>query len=136
MPTGQRKQLETKRDNVKRVLGHYEYIKPTIVETLGEEKAEETIQSLNDSINDLENKMHALPIHHEYNGTMYLRRPYSNPVEVIEIKGGKAIMREELITWQVYNPNGDYYGLSRWVYKDPELKTLLKREDGQPVFAD
>ncbi|MDC0535501.1 hypothetical protein OAO18_06795 [Francisellaceae bacterium] len=136
MKQAERKDFQAKKERIERMIHQCNYNKETLVSTLGEYDFQSIIQKFTDSVALLEKEIQSIPIHHEYNGTFYLRKPYTEPLEVIKVINGKIIMREDLVTWKVYLPDGEYYGLARLVYKDKELRTSFKREDGHPILEN
>lgn len=134
MKYGQRKNCQAKKERIERIRRQCNHNKNTLIATLGENEFNHLLNSFDNSIALLEKEIQALPIHHEYQGTLYLRKPYTEPLEVIEIINGKIVMREDLVSWGVYYPDGHYHGLARFVYKDKALKQLFNREDGYPVL--
>lgn len=134
MKQGERKDFIARKERIERMIEQCNYNKDTLIATLGDEELERIIEKFTDSVELLEKEIQDMPVHHEYQGTFYLRKPYTEPMQVIEVVNGKIIMREDLITWSIYYPGGEYYGMSRFVYKDNELKQLFKREDGYPMY--
>ena len=54
-------------------------------------------------------------------------------MESIKVNG-KAIMREDLVSWEVYDQGDKYLGLCREVFKDSKSSKRILREDGEAVF--
>ena len=76
-----------------------------------------------------------MPIGHRYTGTFYLKQAYSVPAQSVKITGS-AYMKEDLVSWSLDadDPKMNDYSYHREIFKDKNLKTLIKRDDADPVF--
>lgn len=131
-----RKQLQEKRYQLDGFISRFEFLK----EALGDYMPEQTeayYQSLKACIHKIEEDIKKLPAGHRYSGTYYVRKPYTMPIEVEKIDGS-AFMREDLVTWKQEEEGKKFWELAykKSIYRDPELRIPIEREDGQPVFDE
>ena len=82
-------------------------------------------------------QMQALPLGHEYQGTFYIRKPYTVPTTSIKITG-TAYMQEDLVSWRITTDDSSVnaYGNYREIFKDPELTQVISRDEGRPIFEE
>jgi hypothetical protein len=111
----------------------FDGIKSEISERVGEHEYDKIGNVLNETIKKLDSEIMALPLRHVYRGTFYMRKPYTTPVESLKVSG-RAEMREDLVSWEVYDKADKYLGLCREVFKDSKLRKRIKREEGVAIF--
>ena len=133
---------QAQRKNLKATSSKIDYIKlqlnsviDSIEDRAGESQAKNMMTTIDNVINQLNSDIEALPIRHEFVGSFYIRKPYTQPMESIKVNG-KAIMRESLVSWEVYNDEDKYIGLCREIFKDDRLRHRILREDGVAVFSN
>lgn len=93
------------------------------------------IFQLDDALKNLRERILHLPIAHRYEGEFYIKKPGTNFGPDFEKVAGTILMKENQSTWGPDEsiPN-QKLGYSRNFYKEPAMDTLLKRDDGIPVF--
>ena len=133
---------QAKRKNLRASKSSIEYLrfqiggfKDEISERAGDEEYNKIANTLTDTIKKMDSEIKALPLRHVYRGTFYMRKPYTTPVESLKVKG-RAEMREDLVSWEVYDQDDKYLGLCREIFKDDRLRHRILREDGVAVFED
>ena len=79
----------------------------------------------------------SLPTGHRYQGDFYIRKPYSNPVVAVPIKG-VIFLREDLVSWRIESSEGDvhkqYSSYYRDINKDKNLTTRITKDDATLVY--
>ena len=135
--TAQRKNLKSDIDTLERILDLINYKKDAFVEYSSESEIKKLVDYVNKTKAKIEKKRQSLPIGHRFNGTFYLKKPYTVPSESVKIKGS-AFMPEHLVSWKI--ESDDEYARNLWyvrdIFKDKGMKERVKREDGKSVFED
>lgn len=101
------------------------------------EQTEAYYQSLKVCLERIDEDIKKLPVGHRYTGTYYVRKPHTIPVEAGKYEGS-AFMREDLVTWKHEEEGKQFWELSykKDIFRDPELRIPIEREEGQPVFDE
>ena len=131
-----RKQLQNKKYQLENFISSFEFLKNSLEEYMPE-GTEDYLQNLKGCLNKLGEDLRKLPVGHRYSGTFYVRKPYTIPIESEKIDGS-AFMREDLVTWKQEEEGKKFWELAykKNIYRDPELRIPIEREDGQPVFDE
>jgi len=130
-----RKKLENKLYELRILIERYKSLKDEFIQRSGMEAFEATEKILLTTLDQLTKEKAALPVGHRYSGIYYIRKPYINPPESEKVEG-TAFMREDLVSWQRETGATRYEGHKRAIYKDSEMKILISREEGSPVFEE
>ncbi|WP_150466990.1 hypothetical protein [Francisella sp. SYW-9] len=133
---GQRKQLKTNTDHIKRIIDLYTYMRDFIVSKSSNQRYDETLKYLESIVEKSQNDYDDMPIGYEYVGIFYLRKVNDNAtIESIKVTG-LAFLREDVISWKLTSDNEYaqrlYY--AHEIYKDKSFKQPIQREDCIPVF--
>ncbi|MCF6777931.1 hypothetical protein L3V83_15315, partial [Thiotrichales bacterium 19X7-9] len=100
----------------------------------GDAQFDSILNTLNETYEQIEDEIKSLPLRHEYRGTFYIRKPYSQPLKSIKVENGIASMREELVTWEVRDKDNNYIVGTREIFRDNGLTDRIVREDGVEIF--
>ena len=131
-----RKELLQKKNELESFIRKFRFAMKDLAEYMPEKAAsEEYLQQLLKTVTKIEKDISETPTGHRYSGACYIRKPYTIPSQPIKLDF-PVFMREDLVSWRREDDSkplweNPYY---RYVYKDPEMRTILRREDGQPVF--
>jgi hypothetical protein len=131
----QRKNLRDSKARIEYLRFQFDRTREEISKRAGEDEYDIIANILTDTIIKLDSEIKALPLRHVYHGTFYIRKPYTTPIESLKVNG-RAEMREDLVSWEVYNQEDKYIGLCREVFKDSRLSKRILREDGEAVFEN
>ena len=129
----QRKKLIKDKRDIEYLKRTFQYNKDIFVENQGEDLYNKQIGFLDDTIEKLSEIIEKIPVGHRYEGTYYVRVPYTNPPESEKVTG-TAFLREDLVSWERETGAGEFEGLKRDIYKDPEMLIPIKRDEGRPVY--
>ncbi len=113
-----------------------EYLKEALINLKPADEFNKLLSYYDGAMSKLAEMINALPIGYRYEGTFYIRKPYSIPIEFIRIEGA-VFLREDLVKWTIENSGEEYdYSYFDKVYKSPSLNAeLITKNDTQPVFA-
>ena len=131
-----RKELLQKKNELEAFIRRFKSMMENYAEHMPElAESEKYLQQLLQAVTEIEKDISKTPTGHRYSGPCYIRKPYTIPSEPIKLDN-PVFMREDLVSWRGEDDSkplweNPYY---RYVYKDPEMRTILRREDGQPVF--
>ncbi len=133
---GALKRARSQVSNLHSMLRMLKYNQAILVEKAGQAEYEQIHHTLSNVVTELEKEVKELPVGHRYTGTFYLRNTYTIPHTIKEITGS-AFMREDLVSWILKSEDKSVNCSSyvRELFKDKELKHVLKREDGEPLFS-
>jgi hypothetical protein len=134
MEQGKHKNLRATEFTLENLKHRFNYIHKSIVELVGQSKYDVVDSVFTEILGKASTTLKALPLRHDYTDTFYTKKPYTIPTESVQFKGARASMREDLITWVVYNPDGGYYGWCREIFKDKKMTKRIGREDGVAIF--
>ena len=134
---------QARRKNLKATASKIDYIrlqlngvKDSIIERAGNAQFDNIVNTLNETVEQIEDEIKTLPLRHEYKGTFYVRKPYSQPLQSIKVGDGIASMRECLVTWEVRDNDNNYIVATRDIFRDDGLTDRIVREDGVGIFED
>jgi hypothetical protein len=134
MEQGKRKKLRATDFTIDNLRRRFNYIQKDIVKLVGQSKYDTVHKVFDEILDEVTNDLKNLPLRHDYTDTFYIKKPYTIPAESLRYKGARASMREDLITWELYNQAGEYHGWSRAIFKDKKMTKPVIREDGEPIF--
>lgn len=125
------KQIRGTISSIKFLHDRHQYLEKDFVALEGQEAYELVTKYYDNMLATLQKELLSLPIGHRYIGTFYLKKQYTTPVEAVKVSGS-IFMREDLVSWYIEDDRSSYY---RAIYKDPELKVEITREEATPVYA-
>lgn len=132
---------QAKRKNLKATASKIDYIrlqlngvKDAIIERAGGTQFDNIINTLNETVEQIEDEIKSLPLRHEYRGTFYIRKPYTQPLQSIKVEEGIAKMREDIATWEVRDKDNNYIVGTRDIFRDDGLTDCITREEGTAIF--
>ena len=110
------------------------YINRELIRLGGEEKYNQALNYFDKMFAKLEKEVKALPIGYKYEGTFYLKKPYTPTVEFEKVEGS-AYQREDLISWTIKREDGkEDYAYYQRLFKEPNLESEITREIAEPVY--
>ena len=132
----QRKNLKATSSKIDYIKLQLNGVKDAIIERAGGNQFDNIVNTLNETVEQIEDEIKSLPLRHEYKGTFYIRKPYTQPLQSIKVEDGVASMRECLVTWEIRDKDNNYIVATRDIFRDDGLTDRIVREDGVGVFED
>ena len=120
--------------NVKALKTKYEHLYQDLEYLISPQEYQQSIKIYDRIIEQVSEKLKALPVGFRYKGAFYLKNSYKFPA-TFEQHNGAVYMREDLISWQIEQglerPDCSYH---RNIYKEPQDGTELRKKDAEPVY--
>ena len=130
-----RKNLRASKSRIEYLQFQFDGIRTEISERAGHDEYDRIANTLTNTIKKLDSEIKVLPLRHEYRGTFYIRKPYTQPLQSIKVEDGVASMRECLVTWEVRDKDNNYIVATRDIFRNDGLTDRIVREDGVAVFV-
>ncbi len=132
-----RKMLIKTQDGIGWLKERHEFSKKELTRLMSDAQYNEVLAFYDGAISKLTEEINALPVGYRCEGTFYIRKPYSMPVEFMKVEGA-IFMREDLVKWKVENDDENFaYSYYDKVYKEPCLDAdIFTRADAHPVFKE
>ena len=131
----QRKNLKATASKIDYIRLQLNGVKDAIIEREGGNQFDNLVNTLHETVEQIEDEIKSLPLRHEYRGTFYIRKPYTQPLQSIKVEEGIAKMREDIATWEVRDKDNNYIVGTRDIFRDGGLTDRIVREDGVAVFV-
>jgi len=121
--------------HLRSILNRHRDLKTVLAPLEGETNYQQSLDFYTRSIAKLTAELDKLPIGYKYTGTFYIKKPYTVPTEYEKIVG-EAFMREDLVSWTIFNEERACDIYKREIFKEPNYNSKIEREEAELVFSN